>query len=206
MKKIAYITNHSSFFESHISPIAVSAKAKGFKVKLFCGQGGSKIMEKYAKKTLKKKNIDVSKHKFTASGINFVNEFFIFLNFFNSVKKYRPDIIHAATPKGIIYGGLTSLILKTKCTIIFVSGLGFLFSNKLNFYEKIVKIIYINFSKLLFKKKNLHLIIENKRDLTYYKNRFDLEGRIKLLNGSGVDLNKFKPSNKLKKKNSFNAI
>lgn len=200
MKKIAYITNHSSFFESHILPIAKEAQLRGFHIKLFCGEGGSKIMEMYSKKSLKKNKVSFKKHNFSASGINFVNEFLIFIKFFKSVKKYNPDIIHAATPKGIIYGGLTSFLLKTRSTVIFVTGLGFLFSNKLNLYEKLIKHFYLLMSKIIFKKKNLYLVIENNRDLKFYEKKYNLKKRIKLLNGSGVDLKLFKPTKKKKDK------
>ena len=48
LKKIAYIINHLSFFNSHILPIAKEAKKKGFEVRVFCGIGGSQLMEKDA--------------------------------------------------------------------------------------------------------------------------------------------------------------
>ena len=44
-KKIAYVINHISFFTSHIIPLALKAKKNGYKIKIFCGHGGSK--EKY---------------------------------------------------------------------------------------------------------------------------------------------------------------
>ena len=46
-KKIAYITNHASFFFSHILPIADKAK-ENFDIKLFHGLSGSKKMELHA--------------------------------------------------------------------------------------------------------------------------------------------------------------
>ena len=39
--KIAYLINHSSFFVSHIYPIALQASKNNYEVKLFCGAGGS---------------------------------------------------------------------------------------------------------------------------------------------------------------------
>ena len=53
-EKIAYIINHISFFDSHISPIASSAKKK-YDIKLFCGNSASKVMDDNASKNLKKK-------------------------------------------------------------------------------------------------------------------------------------------------------
>ena len=56
--KIAYIINHLSFFCSHILPLANEAKKKGYIVHVFCGIGGSKKMEKYAHKIIKKKKLN----------------------------------------------------------------------------------------------------------------------------------------------------
>ena len=53
-KKIAYITNHASFFFSHMLPVANKIKKK-YNIKLFHGLEGSKTMEIYALKEIKKK-------------------------------------------------------------------------------------------------------------------------------------------------------
>ena len=54
-KKVAYVINHISFFESHILPLALETIKQGYDIKVFCGQGGSKEMEINARKVLKKK-------------------------------------------------------------------------------------------------------------------------------------------------------
>ena len=53
-KKVAYVINHISFFESHILPLALETIKQGYDIKVFCGQGGSKEMEVNARKVLKK--------------------------------------------------------------------------------------------------------------------------------------------------------
>ena len=57
-KKIAYIVNHISFFDSHISPIALKAKEK-FKIELFCGISSSSKMDNISIKNLRIRNIDI---------------------------------------------------------------------------------------------------------------------------------------------------
>ena len=52
-KKIAIIINHCLFC-SHILPVALAAKKKGYVVKVFCGYGGSMEMEVEAKKIIKR--------------------------------------------------------------------------------------------------------------------------------------------------------
>ena len=64
-KKIAIIINHLSFFCSHILPVALAAKKKGYVVKVFCGYGGSMEMEVEAKKIIKKNKINYENIGFT---------------------------------------------------------------------------------------------------------------------------------------------
>ena len=201
LKKIAYIINHVDFFDSHISPIAIKAK-KNFKVKLFCGQSASIEMKKYSLKSLKKKKISFVQKNFSSSNINFIKEFFNLISLVYSVKKYDPDIIHCATPKGILLGGLVSFFLKTKSLVIFNSGMGFLFSNKLSFTQILAKKTYFFCLRyLIFRHPNKKIIVENIYDYKFLKKFFSLDYReILLLKGSGVNLNKFKKINISKNK------
>lgn len=195
-KKIAYIINHIDFFESHILPITIKAKEK-FKVKLFCGKSASLEMQKNSLKSLKKNKIQVVEKNFSSSSVNFIKEFFNLISLIYSVNKYKPDIIHCATPKGILLGGLVSFFLNVKSLIIFNSGMGFMFSNNLNFLQLLAKKTYFFFLKnIIMKHPNKKIIVENIDDYKFLKKIFLLNNKeIDLLNGSGVDLNKFKKIN-----------
>ena len=195
-KKIAYILNHVDFFESHIMPIALKAK-KNFKIKLFCGNSASLEMQKYSLKSLKKNKISIIKKNFSASGLNFFKEFIALISLIYSVKKFNPDVIHCATPKGILFGGLVSFFLKTKSLVIFNSGMGFMFSNNLNWIQKFSKNIYSFILKnIIMNHANKRIIVENIDDYEYLKKKFLLKKKeMILINGSGVNLFKFKRIN-----------
>ena len=194
-KKVAYITNHASFFFSHMLSVANKIKKK-YKIKLFHGLEGSKTMEIYALKKIKKNNISSQKFSLSPGGINIFREFFTMISILKSISSFKPDIIHCATPKGILYGGLVSKILKIKSLVIFNTGMGFLFSNKLSNYEVIVKNIYIWILKnIILKHKNKKIIIENKDDISFFKNRYGVrKNEIVFIKGAGVNLKKFKPN------------
>ena len=107
-KKIAYVINHSAFFYSHIYNIAHQARKNNYEIKLFCGEASSEEMNKYANFKLKEKKIKLIQNSFKSSGVNLFNEIIGFLQLIKNLKKYEPDIIHCATPKGILFGGLAS--------------------------------------------------------------------------------------------------
>lgn len=192
-KKIAYVINHSAFFYSHISDIAINAKRK-YQIKLFCGKAASKQMEVYARKKIKEKKILIEQNISKSSSVNFFREIIAFFQLRKSIKKYKPDIIHCASPKGIIFGGLISKLLNVKSIVIFNSGMGFLFSNKISLKFKFFKFLYIFLLKnFIMKHPNKKIIVENKADYFFLKKKYNLLlSEIKLIRGAGVDLNKFK--------------
>ncbi len=203
-KKIAYIINHSSFFCSHIIDIATQARQNNYEIKLFCGRDASKKMEQNAKKIIKEKKILIKKNISKSSSINLIQEIFGFYQLFKSIKKYKPDIIHCASPKGIIFGGLISRFLNIKSLVIFNSGMGFLFSNRINLIFMIVKWGYIFLLKnYIMKHSNKRIIVENKDDYFFLKNTYKIKSKeIQLIKGSGVNLKKYK----YKKKNNSKLV
>lgn len=193
--KIAYIINHSTFFASHILPHALQAKKSGYDVKLFCGKYLSKSMNSHGMSLIKKFNIEMISFNFSSTSLNLFKEFFAFVKLYKNLQEYKPDLLHVATPKGQLYGGLLSIILGVKCLVVFISGMGYLFSNNLSFFEKFVRHIFILFQKLIFSHQNKIIIVENRDDLKYFKNKFKIISKnISLINGSGVDMTIFKKS------------
>jgi len=200
IKKIGYIINHTTFFSSHILPHAVAALKKGYRIKLFCGNYSSESMNQEGLDLIRKNKIDVQFFNFNSSSINLITELFAFLKLFINVKKFNPDLLHVATVKGQIYGGLIARFLKTDGLIIFISGMGYLFTNKLNFYEKFFFKVFNYFQKFVFDHKNKLVIVENNDDYIYLKKKYNLNpNSISIIHGSGVDLKKYKKIKKLKK-------
>ena len=193
-KKIAYVINHSAFFYSHIIDIALNARKNKYEIKLFCGKASSKKMDNYAYSKIKQKKILISKHQYESSSINVFNEFKGLIQIFKSIKKFEPDIIHCASPKGILIGGLVARFLRINSIVIFNSGMGFLFSKNSNRLFNFIKWIYIFIlKKVVMKHKNKKIIVENKHDYFFLKKNYKLkDSEMKLIKGSGVDLKKFK--------------
>lgn len=193
-KKIAYVINHSAFFYSHIYEIANSARKKNYDIKLFCGEASSKQMNIYANRNLKKKNVRISTSSFRSSGVNMIDETRGLIQLVKSIKKFKPDMIYCATPKGILFGGLACKFLGVRSLVIFNSGMGFLFSNKLNLFYKFVRLFYIFLlKKFIMSHQNKMIIVENKDDYNFLKKKYNLKNKeISLIKGSGINIKKFK--------------
>jgi glycosyltransferase involved in cell wall biosynthesis len=192
-KKIAYIINHLSFFYSHILPHAVVAKKNGYKIKVFCGNSVSINSDKFARQHLVKNKIDFVNCNFDSASLNPLKDIFAFFKILMELRNYQPDIVHITTPKAQILGGVCSRILKINAIVIFISGMGYLFSNDLNFLEKIYKKFFYFIQSFIFRHNKFKIIVENKYDYRYFVNSFSLKKKqISIIKGSGVDLTKFK--------------
>ena len=198
-KKVAYVINHISFFESHILPLALETKKQGYDIKVFCGQGGSKEMEVNARKVLKKNKINFKNIGFLPGETNLFYEFKFLINFILELKKYNPHILHGISLKGVLYSCIYSRIFKVKKLICFITGLGYFFTGKLKIYELFLKYLILSIIKFSLKSKNSLLIIENNEDKKFFIKKVKIEkSKIMLFNGAGVNLKKFN-SNKKKK-------
>ena len=80
--------------------------------------------------------------------------------------------------------------------------MGFLFTGKLSFVNFIKKLLYLICLKLIFLKKNLTVIVQNKDDYKYLAKEFNILKKVKLIKGgSGIILDKFTKIKRIKNKN-----
>jgi glycosyltransferase involved in cell wall biosynthesis len=200
-KKVAYIINHLSFFHSHLMPHALKARKAGYDIKVFCGDPVSYHSEKFAKKQLLKEKIKYVYCNFSSVSLNPVKDFLAFFKIYRELRIFNPDIVHITTLKAQIFGGIISRIIKIDAIIFFISGMGYLFSNKLNLLEEFYKKIFFLIQKIIFSHQKIKIIVENKYDYKYFLNSFSLsKDKIIIIKGSGVDLLKFTRVNHLKNK------
>ena len=182
-------------------PHALLAKKKGYDVKVLCGNSVSLNSDKFAQHKLVINKINFQNCNFDSTSLSPIKDLFAFFKIFIELKNYRPDIVHITTPKAQILGGVASRFLKVKAIVVFISGMGYLFSNDLNLIEKIYKKLFFIIQSYVFRCKNLKIIVENKYDYKYFVNSFFLKkNKIIIVRGSGVDLKKFKKINTRKNK------
>lgn len=199
-KKVLYIVNHKSFFVSHRLKIAEEIQKKNFQTFLICGTDASKNMKREAETILKKKKINYKEINSDPSKFDILNDLKNIIKIYFTLKKYSPDIIHIASPKSLILGGLAARIFNKAGIVLSISGLGYLFTEK-NLKTKFLSNLFIIILKFIIKKKESILIVQNKDDYKlFFENLKINKEKIKLIKGSGVNLNKFYPSKKRKKK------
>lgn len=192
--KILYVVNHAAFFVSHRLPIALAARDQGYSIDLITGQAGSPSMEVLATAKLKEARLCYERVFFSSSGLNPVTELMGLIQLIKKVKKIQPEIIHCISPKGIIYGGLAARFTKTKNLVLAISGMGFAFTqgNSSSLLRHLTSKIYSLLFAFVLRHPNVCVIVQNEDDRRSVIELTDLDPtRIRLIPGSGVDLEKF---------------
>ncbi len=202
-KRIAYVVNHAAFFVSHRLPLALCARKAGFDVALFTGRPGSQSMEGPATARLNELGIRHDRAAFSSSGLNPLVEVIGFFQLLAMIFKFKPDIVHCASPKGILMGGLVARLCGVKGIVLAVSGMGYGFTGDVenSLTRKIVRRIFGMIAPVVFEHPNARVIIQNEDDRrAMVESGFVGERKIILIKGSGVDISMFDLNGAVSKK------
>ena len=162
---------------------------------------------RYEKKQLNDIGVIHDKINLLTNKISIFEDLNYFFNLRRKIKKIKPDIIIAYTIKPVVYTGLNILFFRNKIIFIpMITGVGHYFNVK-RFSEKLIKLLVINLLKISFYKVS-KVIFQNKDNIqTFIKYKIISSKKISLVEGSGVDVRKFKNLKKYKKlKKKSNSV
>lgn len=185
--KILYIVNIDWFFVSHRLPIAKKALSEGHEVHI-----ATRFTTK--KELLSKSGFVLHHIAIKRSDINLFYFIKDILNIFGLYLKIKPDLVHLITIKPVLIGLIAGFFNKRINYVASISGLGYVFSAK-TFRAKVKRALITFLYKISFSHKTLKVIFQNKNDLRIITEITSLPlHKTILINGSGVDLNKYVPS------------
>ncbi len=190
-RKIVFVVNHAAFFASHRLPVAQGARSAGYDVVLLTGQAGSESMEVAAERILGLAGIPHQRVAFKSASINPLLELCGVIQLSWLMHKTHPALVHCASPKGLLYGGMAARICGVKALVLAVSGMGFAFTSngKRSLLRSFVARVYRSLVGLAFGHGNVRLIVQNTDDRTnLLATGLVRPEDIKLIPGSGVAL------------------
>jgi glycosyltransferase involved in cell wall biosynthesis len=193
-KRIAYVVNHAAFFVSHRLPLADGARQEGFDIRLLTGQPGSEEMERTAEIQLQAAGVKHQRTIFRSSGMNPLIELFGLLQLLWLIISFKPNILHCASPKGVLYGGLAARICRVECLVLAISGMGYGYTAGADQtgLRSLVRRVYGALAGFAFHHPNLRVIVQNRDDLKAVINKgLTQASSLCLIPGSGVDLSLF---------------
>lgn len=184
-KKIIFLSNIDRFFVSHRLPIAKQLLLDGYEV--YIATEYTTYQKKLIRMGFKTYNI-----KFNRNSMNLFKMFVPFFQILTLLVKIKPSILHLISIKPIILGGFLPFILPIKSVVISITGLGSLYIKK-SFFFILRENILNAFLRVIFILPNLNIILQNRSDLNYLIKKTGLKkNKVKIIKGSGVDLEKFK--------------
>lgn len=132
-------------------------------------------------------------YKISRNSIDPIQDLIAIFKFVIAYAKHRPDIVVAYTIKPVVYGGIAARLIGFSNFNALITGLGFGFQKggiRKNILVKLISFLY------RFSLKNAKTItFQNKDNLDYFvTNKLVDKDRCYLVNGSGVNLEQFKPS------------
>lgn len=107
------------------------------------------------------------------------------------MKEEKPDLVFSYTIKPVIYGSIAAKAAKVKNICAMVTGLGRVYTSN-GLKTKLIRIITKHLYKKAFKSCNT-VIFQNSDDLkTFVESKYLPSEKGKLVNGSGVNMSRFK--------------
>jgi len=187
-KRFCIFINVDWFLLSHFKNYLEKIISHGYQVTVITSNTGKCDQ-------IKELGIDVIEIDLNRGYKNIISEIKSFIKTYSVIKKLSPDIIELITIKPVIYGGIISRLLGINKTIYYMSGLGALFTNTSRLGRIKTKIISFLYS-LIMRQHSASIIVENNDDKEIFSSIVkNVEDRIHLVPGVGIDLNKFFPKN-----------
>nr|QFC18175.1 glycosyl transferase [Vibrio parahaemolyticus] len=143
---------------------------------------------------LKKTGAKVISIKVNRNGLNPFSDLLYFYSLCRFVHRIKPDFIFNYTIKPLLYGSISSLVVKKKIKVMSnITGVGYVFSGT-SLKQKILRVFIIPLLRYALKHNDV-VFFQNKNDFQLYNDCKLIENgkKIEILNGSGVNLNKFSP-------------
>lgn len=193
-RRLLFAVNNAAFFVSHRLPIALAAREAGYEVALVTGQAGSAILEPSALHALKQSGIPHVATAYSSDGTNPLRELRGLLGVGIAMQRFRPDIVHAVSPKAILYGGLNARALSVRGLVIAVSGMGSLYTGEARGVSGLLRSAYSKVVTTVYRHPRKMVIVQNvdDRDAVIAAGWAKAE-EVALIPGSGVDLKLFAP-------------
>lgn len=124
-------------------------------------------------------------------GTNILEELKTFFFLFKLYKNHKPDLVHHISIKVVLWGALAARLAKVKNVVNAVNGLGVFFST--GEVDSLIKKIFMQLIRFSNNRKKCVTIFQNNEDKHFFlSNKALKESQIRIIRGSGVDLNEFK--------------
>lgn len=188
-RRLLFVVNTAAFFASHRLQLAKDAIKGGWTVGLAVGRPASEVMSVDVEKEITDHGISFFQCDFKSASTNPLTEFKGLCQLVSVIARFKPQVIHTASPKGGLMGGIAARVLRVPRLIIAVSGMGYLFSSELSIMGHLIQKLYLLIVRWIYKHPNIKVIVQNEDDFRMIVDGSLIgAGEVDLIPGSGVEL------------------
>jgi glycosyltransferase involved in cell wall biosynthesis len=185
--RVLYVVNNAAFFVSHRLPIAVGARQRGDEIVVATGRAGSPTLEASALEELRRLRIDHRSVAFTSSGINPAVEVLGLSQLVRVMRTVSPTVVHCASPKGVLFGGIAARLTGVAGVVLAVSGQGYMYSTERKLGTG--RVLYQYLLRRAYGHRNKKVIVQNNDDrMLIINSGLARPDEVALIPGSGVPL------------------
>jgi len=197
MKKrpiLLFAVNEAFFFVSHRLPIALEAQRQGYDVHIAAPGDNVWAPQDYSVSALAGLGLTYHEIPISRRGTRPIQELRTFLALFGLYRRLRPDIVHHLTIKPNLYGGIAARLAGVPGVVYAITGLGQMFVATRG-PLRLVRPMVLSLMRFAFGHRNARVIVQNTSDRAFLiDNGVAQMSTTVLIQGSGVDLELFKPA------------
>jgi glycosyltransferase involved in cell wall biosynthesis len=192
-ERVLFVVNNASFFESHRLSLAQHARGLGYVVGLCTGHEASPTLAAHALPRLVEAGLAPKRVSFRSARINPLLELIGFVQLALYVRRFKPTLLHCASPKGVLYGGLAARLNGVPALVLAVSGMGYAYTaGETNASRRWARAAYERLSQWAYAHPNKRVIVQNEDDAAAVTSRgLAWSSEVRLIAGSGVVLDDF---------------
>ena len=183
MKSLFFVFSIDYQVISHRQELIIATKKAGYQITVVAQNTG--YME-----TIQNLGITFVDLPINRTGLSLREELKTFLFLYKLYKKYKPDIVYHVSIKVAFWGGLAAKLTVVNNVVNAINGLGVFFSNESHY--SLLQKCFLRVFKFSCNRSNLITILQNNEDKQFFVDHKCLnEKQIRVIRGSGVNLNTF---------------
>jgi glycosyltransferase involved in cell wall biosynthesis len=184
-KTLLIVVNTAAFFRSHREPVALAARAAGYRVVVATADGPDSPVTEDS-------GLELRSVPLTRSGRNPFTELHSLASFIRLFREIRPDIVHLVTIKPVLYGGIAARLARVPAVVFAISGLGVVFSTSRGRRFDVTRFVAGILYRIALGHRNQRVIFQNPNDRRLLEELAGLAPeQTVMIPGSGVDLDEF---------------
>lgn len=185
--RLLFVGNMPSFFVSHRLRLALAAQAAGYEVHVATPPGPGL-------ETIEAAGIPCHLFPLNRSGTEPWAEVQTLSALAGVYRRVRPDLAHHVALKPVAYGGLVARALRVPAVVHALAGLGYSFTSR-SLRARLLAASIPSLLRAACVAPNARILVQNPDDRAFCQHRLRAAPeQISLIKGSGVDLERFRPS------------